>query len=181
MLGVVLLVFGFGFGVKGLVIAGGLVVFFAAFVFMGVLGANIMKNKSRTQRVTPGFAYIPWVFAGVLWVVTGVLLGLFLNVVRAEVLADRLPALRAIHFHLVLFGGALQLALAFAARLWVAEPVPFATHKWAFYALNVALALLAWGALADSPILLAESAALAGVGLAAWFIPLARHARAVAG
>ena len=45
---------------------GGVSTFLGTFTFMGVLGANIMKNKSQTQRVTPQFAYIPWTFAGVL-------------------------------------------------------------------------------------------------------------------
>ncbi len=180
LLGVTLLTFGFALGWKPLIIAGGLVVFFAAFVFMGVLGANIMKNKSKTQRVTPGFAYIPWVFAGVLWVVVGVLLGLFLNIVPS-LFADRLPALRTIHVHLMLFGGFLQLGLAFAARTLAATPVPFSKHKWSFYALNIALGLLAWGALADSATLMAESAGLALLGLAAWFFPLRRHAELVMG
>ncbi|MEK6985731.1 MAG: hypothetical protein AABX89_05070 [Candidatus Thermoplasmatota archaeon] len=173
LLGVLLLVFGFLFGIKGLLIAGGLSTFFGAFVFMGVLGANIMKNKSKTQRVTPGFAYIPWVFSGVLWIVVGVLLGLFLNIVP-DIFADRLPALRSIHAHLLLFGGLLQLALGFAARTLVAEPIPFSRHRWSFHALNVALGLHAWGALSGSSPILAGSAALALLGLAAWFFPLRR-------
>ena len=178
LLGVTLLTAGFAFGIKGLTIAGGLVVFFAAFVWMGVLGANIMKNKSRTQRVTPGFAYIPWVFSGVLWIVVGVLLGLFLNIVP-QVFADRLPALRSVHAHLLLFGGALQLGLGLVARAVRVEPVPFSLHRWSFFALNVALGLLAWGFLTESPTARAQSAALGLLGLAAWFFPLVRRAAPV--
>jgi hypothetical protein len=180
LLGIVLLTAGFLASVKGLLIAGGAFVFLGTFTFMGVLGANIMKNKSPTQRVTPEFVYVPWVFAGVFWVIAGVLLGIFLNAVPA-LFIDRLPALRFTHVHAVVLGGAAQLFLGFLLRIAprdLARPPPaFGRTRWGFYAWNLGCALLLAGALVPSPAALQAGAALVAVGLAAWFICLYGYLR----
>lgn len=180
LLGLVLMVAGFlarGTPAStGLLIAGGVFLFFGAFVFMGVLGANIMKNKSRTQRVTPEYAYIPWTFAGVFWIVAGVLLGIFLNAVPA-LFVDRMAALTFAHIHGILFGGFAMLFMGYATRALPAAPVPFNRTKWAFYGANVGLLLMIVGNIQNG----AESTVLrvgvlvCAAGVAAWFISMRRH------
>ncbi|MFO1532132.1 MAG: hypothetical protein ABR562_00300 [Thermoplasmatota archaeon] len=177
LLGLVLLAAGFLIASPGLLIAGGAMLFLGAFVFMGVLGANIMKNKSPTQRVTPEFAYIPWTFAGIFWLVAGVLLGLFLSAAAVRFPAV-LPSLRFVHVHATLLGGFAMLLMGFATRILPAAvgrpPVPFSRTRWAFYGLNVALPTMFYGHLTagiDSTPFIA-GAVLAGVSLAAWFISL---------
>ncbi|MES2154747.1 MAG: hypothetical protein V4510_06380 [bacterium] len=180
LLGIVLLAAGFlSMGTPastGLLIAGGVFLFFGAFVFMGVLGANIMKNKSPTQRVTPEFAYIPWTFAGVFWLIAGVLLGIFLNAVPA-LFADRLPALRFAHIHGILYGGFAILLMGYATRTLSEQPVPFRRTRWAFYAANVGLILMIVGELQAGPVsaTFRAGALLAALGVAAWFISLGLH------
>ena len=182
LLGLVLLLAGFLAGSKGLAIAGGAFLFLGAFTWMGVLGANIMRNKSRTQRVTPEFTYIPWVFTGVFWLTCGVLLGVFLNAVPAT-FADHLPGLRFAHAHAAVFGGFAQIGVGLAMRLVPAErrqpPVPFHTAKWSFYAVNLGLAILVAGQLSAAPPGRVDlvGAALTLLGVAACFMTLARHGR----
>lgn len=182
LLGLLLLVVGFALDSRGWAIAGGAFLFFAAFTWMGVLGANIMRNKSRTQRVTPEFTYIPWVFTGVFWLVCGVLLGVFLNAVP-EAFADRLPALRFTHAHSVLLGGFVQVALGLAMRIVPMArgiaPIPFQEGKWGFYALNLGLALLVAGQLGSGTDGRAFQwgGLLALLGVAVAFMTLMRHGR----
>ncbi|HUR62577.1 MAG TPA: hypothetical protein VM286_09475 [Candidatus Thermoplasmatota archaeon] len=183
LLGIVLLVGGFllrllpaGHAAStGLLIMGGVCVFIGTFTFMGVLGANIMKNKSPTQRVTPEFAYVPWAFAGVFWVIAGVLMGIFLNAVPG-LLAAKWGALRFTHVHSVLTGGAAQLFLGYLLRVAPRDkglpPAPFAQGRWGFYSWNLGTALLLWGALAASGTATLAGALLITVGLGAWFIIL---------
>lgn len=184
MLGLVLLAAGFLSALKGLVIAGGAFVFLGAFTFMGVLGANIMKNKSRTQRVTQEFTYVPWTFAGVFWLIAGVLLGIFLNAVP-ELFADRKAALTFAHVHATLLGGMALLLLGYATRVLPAAqgrpPPPFTRTRWGFWALNLAVCLLVGGNLADGPGSLAFllGGLLAILGLAAWFMSLRTNAHLV--
>jgi hypothetical protein len=180
LLGLVLLSAGFAASVRGLVIAGGLCLFFGAFTFMGVLGANIMKNKSPTQRVTPEFTYVPWTFAGSFWLIAGVLLGVFLNAVP-DVLAPKAQALRFAHAHLLLLGGFTLLLLGYAHRIlpaWLGTAPPtFRRTRLGFYLLNAAVALLVLGRLAGDGrggATLAGSAS-ATAGLAAWFFSLAPY------
>ncbi len=181
-----LLLLGSGFMAKGtpaatgLLIAGGVFLFFGAFVFMGVLGANIMKNKSPTQRVTPEFAYIPWTFTGVFWLVAGVLLGIFLNAVP-ELMVQRLPLLRSAlsfaHVHGILFGGFAMLLMGYATRTLSLAPVPFRKTKWAYYGTNLGLVLMIVGNLQGGP----NSATMrigilfCGLGVTAWFISMRRY------
>jgi hypothetical protein len=180
MLGLVLLAAGFLAAEKGLLIAGGAFVFLGAFTFMGVLGANIMRNKSRTQRVTPEFTYVPWTFAGVFWLIAGVLLGIFLNAIP-DLFADRRAALTFAHVHAVLLGGVAILLLGYATRSFPAvrgqSPPPFSRTRWSFWALNLAVCLLVGGNLAGGPaspgFLLGGILAIAG--LIAWFISLRRN------
>lgn len=186
LLGLVLLLAGFLAASEGLAIAGGAFLFFGCFTWMGVLGANIMRNKSKTQRVTPEFTYIPWVFTGVFWLVCGVLLGVFLNAVP-DALADRLAGLRFTHAHAILVGGMVQIALGLAMRLMPAArnapPLPFHRAKFAFYALNLGLALVLAARLGATAAAWAEPAGglLAVLGCAAAFMSLNRHGRKAEG
>lgn len=190
LLAVVLLTFGFAFGLRGLLIAGGAFAFLGAFTFMGVIGANIMRNKSKTQRVTPEFTYIPWAFTAVFWLMSGVLLGIFLNVVP-DVFAESASSLRFTHVHIALLGGAGQLLLALAWRIMPAgrgaSPPPFrGPAKLTYYALNVGLVLLIAGHFQhdadavtprlDSNLFILGSL-LVVAGLAASFFILDRHGR----
>ncbi len=145
------------FGARGgwdtaFLILGGASAFLGVFTHMGVLGANLMKRKSVTQRVTPEFVYIPWTFAGVFWLVAGILLGLFLNAVP-DVFADRLPALRFVHAHALLLGAFTQLWIGWLLRLGPraagGTPPTFHRTRWAFYGLNLGLVLLLAGAFRD--------------------------------
>jgi hypothetical protein len=180
LLATVLLVAGFLSGLRGLVIAGGAFAFLGAFTFMGVIGANLMRNKSRTQRVTPEFTYIPWAFAAVFWLLSGVLLGIFLNVVP-DLFAPHRDALRFTHVHVALLGGAGQLLLALAWRIVPASrgvpPPPFARGRWGFWGLNLGLAVLLAGRFRDEavPLTFLAGAVLVVLGLAASFMTLARH------
>jgi hypothetical protein len=182
LLALVLMLAGFLSGLRGLVIAGGAFAFLGAFTFMGVIGANIMRNKSRTQRVTPEFTYIPWAFSAVFWLLSGVLLGIFLNVVP-ELFAARRDALRFTHVHIALLGGAAQLLLALAWRVVPAArgaaPPPFSRGRWGFWGLNLGLALLLAGRFRDEavPVTFLAGALLVLVGLAASFMTLSRHGR----
>lgn len=177
LLGLVLLVPGFLLGWTPLVVAGGLALFVAAFTFMGTVGANIMKNKSRTQRVTPEFNYVPWTFAGAFWVISGVLLGVFLRAAQVA-LPDQLPALRMVHVHALLAGGFASMFLGFLLKLlpsWMGRPEPtFAATKWAFYLLQTAVTLVVLGALLpERSSLVATGGVVSLVALAAWFLPVA--------
>lgn len=182
LLGLVFLLAGFLVPSTGLAIAGGSFLFLGAFTWMGVLGANIMRNKSKTQRVTPEFTYIPWVFTGVFWLVCGVLLGVFLNAVP-DALADRFAGLRFTHAHGILVGGMVQIALGMAMRLVPAgreaPPLSFHRAKWAFYALNLGLAVLLAGHLGAfaNPNVASVGGLLVFLGCAAAFMSLARHHR----
>lgn len=193
LLGLVLLAAGFllppAWGATGFLVAGGAFLFLGAFTFMGVLGANIMKNKSPTQRVTPQFAYVPWTFAGVFWLIAGVLLGLFINAARFQVDSGNFPqeildALSFIHVHAALLGGFAMLLLGFATRLLATargqSPAPFSRTKWSFYGLNVAILVMGYGALRPGPALLWGSL-LATLSLAAWFISLLASSRSPGG
>lgn len=181
LLGLVLLAAGFLLSSTALLVAGGAFVFLGAFVFMGVLGANIMKNKSPTQRVTPQFAYIPWTFAGVFWLIAGVLLGVFLNAAKRQLEAHNfspqvVAGLTFTHEHAALLGGLAMLVMGYATRL-VPEargrpPVPFPRTRWAFYGLNVGLLMLAYGRVAGSTNAFQIGALLAAASVAAWFISL---------
>lgn len=185
LLGIVLLVTGFLLRLvagptahatsTGLLITGGVCVFVGTFTFMGVLGANIMKNKSPTQRVTPEFAYVPWTFAGVFWLIAGVLLGIFLNAVP-ELLAAKWGALRFTHVHSILMGGAAQLFLGYLLRVAPRDrnlpPASFERGKWGFYSWNLGTCLLLFGALAASPGSTLAGTAFISFGLGAWFIIL---------
>lgn len=134
---------GFMTGLSGFVIAGGAFAFLGFFTYMGVLGANIMRNKSVTHRVTPEFVYVPWTFAGIFWLVSGVLMGIFLTVVP-DVLADRAGSLRSVHIHINLLGGFLQLVLAWMTRFIPGTQSPPAFRgamKGAFYGFNAATAV----------------------------------------
>lgn len=184
LLGLVLLATGFLWpgGSTGFLVAGGACLFLGAFVFMGVLGANIMKNKSPTQRVTPEFAYIPWTFAGVFWLIAGVLLGVFLNAAKAQMDAGNftrevVAGLTFVHVHAALFGGFAMLLMGFAIRLLPAAagqaPAPFNRTKWSFYGFNLALILLFYGRVAPNGTTVFQAGGiLAAISLAAWFISL---------
>jgi hypothetical protein len=183
LLGIVLLVAGFLLRLApalhglstGLLILGGVSTFVGTFTFMGVLGANIMKNKSPTQRVTPEFSYVPWTFAGVFWLIAGVLLGIFLNAVP-ELLAGQAAALRFTHVHSILAGGAAQLFLGYLLHVRPRDrrlpPSSFQSGKWGFYGWNLGVALLLGGALAASPAWTLAGTLVAGLGMAAWFMTL---------
>jgi hypothetical protein len=180
LLGVVLLVAGFLLRLApplhalstGALILGGVAAFVGTFTFMGVLGANIMRNKSPTQRVTPEFSYVPWTFAGVFWLIAGVLLGIFLNAVP-ELLASRAGALRFTHVHAVLAGGAAQLFLGYLLHVRPRDrrlpPSSFQSGKWSFYAWNLGTSLLLVGALAAAPAWMLAGTLIVALGLAAWF------------
>jgi hypothetical protein len=183
LLGIVLLVAGFLLRLApplhalstGLLIAGGASTFVGTFTFMGVLGANIMKNKSPTQRVTPEFSYVPWTFAGVFWLIAGVLLGIFLNAIP-ELLASRAAALRFTHVHAILAGGAAQLFLGYLLHVRPRDrhlpPSSFQSGRWGFYAWNLGTALLLGGALAASRLWTLAGILIVAVGMAAWFMTL---------
>lgn len=186
LLGLLFLLAGFLADSKGLAIAGGSFLFLGCFTWMGVLGANIMRNKSKTQRVTPEFTYIPWVFTGVFWLVCGVLLGVFLNAVP-DALADRFSGLRFTHGHAILLGGMAQVAIGLAMRIVPASrgvpPVAFHQGKWGFYALNLGMALLVAARLAQAPSqwLAPAGGALVALGGAVAFMTLTRHGRKAEG
>lgn len=155
LLGLTGLVAGFLTGLPGLTLGLGFFVFVGFFTYMGVLGANIMRNKSRTQRVTPRFVYIPWTFTGIFWLISAVLLGLFLNAVP-DVLSDRAASLRYTHVHAALWGGLSQLLLSWAIPV-LAEvrgtglPRFDGRMKGAFYAYNGGLALALWSHFTTAP------------------------------
>jgi hypothetical protein len=182
LLGLVFLLAGFGFGIRGLVIAGGAFAFLGAFTFMGVIGANIMRNKSRTQRVTREFTYIPWAFTAVFWLICGVLLGIFLNVVPG-LYAARIGALHFTHVHIALLGGAAQVLLALAWRVVPASrgvpPPPFSKGRWGYWGLNAGLALMVAGRFRDElvPVTYLLGVLLVALGLAASFMTLRAHGR----
>jgi len=186
LLGLLLLAIGFLGGGTGWLIGGGALVFLGAFVFMGVLGANVMKNKSPTQRVTPEFAYIPWTFAGVFWLIAGVLLGLFMNAVLAKY-PDFVAPMRFVHGHAALLGGFAQLVMGLATRLVPAArgdgPAPFHRTRWSFLGLNLAVVLLIVGRLEGgvqgTTFLVGSLLALAA--LAGWFKSLLPPATARGG
>jgi nitric oxide reductase large subunit len=147
-----------------------------AFTFMGVLGANIMKNKSRTQRITPEFVYVPWVFAGVLWILCGILMGMLLRAIPPQFEAKR-AALSAIHSHSILVGGFLMLAMGLMTRLVPLDqgrpPPRFDQVKWSFYGLNIALGLFAVGKLADDGTWWTAAASVSILlAVAGWFMTL---------
>lgn len=149
MLGLAGVTLGFLTGYIGFFLAFAPFVFIGFFTYMGVLGANIMKNKSQTHRVTPEFVYVPWVFAAVFWMICGVLMGLFLNVVP-ETLAANYGSLRYMHMHVGLAAGMVQLILGITTRIlparWSMGPPRFdGLMKWSFYGFNAAFALILWG------------------------------------
>jgi nitric oxide reductase large subunit len=166
-----------------MLVIGGMSVFVAAFTFMGTLGANIMKNKSPTQRVTPTFNYVPWTFAGAFWIISGVLLGIFLQAVPAA-LADKRLALRFTHAHALLAGGVMMLFLGYLLKLlpaWTGRSEPtFAATRWSFYLLNAGIACLMIGQFQGGTATktFQVGAALALSGLAAWFFPVRSEYRA---
>lgn len=140
---------------RGFLVGLGPFVFLGFFVYMGVLGANIMKNKSKTQRVTPEFVYIPWTFAATFWLVCGVLMGVFLNAVP-DVLSHRADDLRFAHLHIALLGGAAQYWMGWLTRLLPrqteqAPPRFQGGVQGSFYALNASVALAVWGRFLPSP------------------------------
>lgn len=186
LLGLLFITAGFAFSVRGLIIAGGALLFLGAFTWMGVLGANIMRNKSKTQRVTAEFVYVPWTFTGVFWLISGVLLGIFLNVVP-DIYDDRVAGLRFAHVHMALFGGFAQVLLGLATRLLPAAagqpPVSFQRAKWGFYLLNIGLGAMLYGHLAAgvNHNAFRVGALLASLGLAAAFMTLTRHRRQAGG
>lgn len=154
LLGIVGITAGFLVGVntgvgRGLLVGLGPMVFLGFFVWMGVLGANIMKNKSPTNSVRPEFVYIPWVFSSVFWAVTAVLMGLFLNGLP-ESMSHLFPALRFTHLHVGLLGGAIQLLLGLGTRqipLAVGQKPPRfgSSMKGSFYLFNIGLAMAIYG------------------------------------
>lgn len=153
MTGLLVLVLAFLFSWPDpVLVLGGAFVFVGFFTYMGVLGANIMKRKSKTHRVTREFVYVPWTFAGVFWLISGVLMGMFLAAVP-DALAPYAASLRFLHVHINLFGGMALLWLGWNYRLlatWTAQPPPtFEATKWPFYLLNGAVVLLAVGHLQD--------------------------------
>lgn len=155
LLGIVGMSAGFLFALPGLIIGFGPFVFLGFFTYMGVLGANIMRNKSVTHRVTPQYVYVPWTFAGIFWLVSGVLLGLFLNVVP-DALAAQAPGLRWIHIHINLFGGFILLLMGWSTRIFPdlhgEEPPVFAgAMRAAFLLLNIALLIGAIAILQGPP------------------------------
>lgn len=155
MLGIVLVFLGMLLGITGIIVAGGAFAFLGFFTYMGVLGANIMRNKSVTQRVTPEFVYVPWTFAGVFWLLSGVLLGMFLNAVPTA-LADQAAGLRWIHVHVALYGGVTMLVLGWSTRMFPAarglQPPRFAGEmRVSFLVMNAALLMAAVTYLQSGP------------------------------
>ncbi len=135
----ILLPIGFLTGLVGFVIAGGAFAFLGFFTYMGVLGANIMRNKSQTHRVTQEFVYVPWTFAGIFWLVSGVLMGVILPAMP-DVLLAKAASLRATHVHANLLGGFLQLVVAWSIP--AAKGVRFqGAMKLAFYGFNAGVAV----------------------------------------
>lgn len=179
LLGLTGLIAGFLSGIDSLTIGLGFFVFVGFFTYMGVLGANIMRNKSKTQRVTPEFVYIPWTFTGIFWLISAVLLGLFLNGVP-DVLTDKAAALRFTHIHIALWGGAAQLLMSWSIPA-LAElrgtPLPRfdGRMKGAFYAYNAAVTLAVWGAFT------AAAAWASWTALALTALALALYGAAVSG
>lgn len=165
LLGIVGLVIGFLTGIKGLIAGLGFFAFVGFFTFMGVIGANMMKNKSKTHQVTPEFVYIPWTFTAVFWLISAVLMGLFLNVVP-DLFADRLGDLRHLHVMSAIVGGFVQLAIGILTR---ALPIAAGTNpprfqgqlRGAFFAFNTGLVLWLAGTFAGSAL------APTGIGLVA--------------
>lgn len=152
MLGIAGVTLGFLTGRIGFFLAFAPFVFIGFFTYMGVLGANIMKNKSQTHRVTPEYVYVPWVFSAVFWMICGVLMGLFLNVVP-DTLQEKFGGLRYLHIHVGLAAGMLQMLLGLATRIlserWGQAPPRFAgLMKGSFYLFNAAIALALWAHLA---------------------------------
>lgn len=150
LLGLTGLIIGFLTGIRGLMAGLGFFVFVGFFTFMGVLGANMMRNKSKTQRVTPEFVYIPWTFTAIFWLISAVLMGLFLNTVP-DVLADRYGDLRHLHIAAGLIGGFVQLAMGLLTRIVPTEtgsaPPRFqGSMRLAFFAFNGGLTLWLYGA-----------------------------------
>lgn len=176
LLGLVGLILGFLTGIRGFLVGLGPFVFLGFFTYMGVLGANIMRNKSKTQRVTPEFVYVPWVFAAVFWLISGVLMGIFLNVVPDE-LADLQGSFRWLHVHVALLGGVLQLLLGLATRIGQ-DPLPRfqGAMKGAFYAFNGGLVVAGAGHLTGG----AEAPAVL-VGAALVLLSLLLYGRCVGG
>ncbi len=154
LLGLTGLIAGFLSGIDGLTIGLGFFVFVGFFTYMGVLGANIMRNKSKTQRVTPEFVYIPWTFTGIFWLISAVLLGLFLNTIP-EVMASNAAALRFTHIHMALWGGTLQLLMSWSIPAMAelrGTPLPRfdGRMKGSFYAFNAGLTLAIWAKFAGA-------------------------------
>ncbi|MGB1697166.1 MAG: hypothetical protein ACPHK8_02060, partial [Thermoplasmatota archaeon] len=103
-------------------------------------------------RVTPEFVYVPWVFSAVFWMICGVLMGLFLNVVP-ETLQPKFGGLRYLHIHVGLAAGMLQMLLGLGTRIlserWGQTPPRFGgLMKGSFYLFNTAIALALWAHLA---------------------------------
>ncbi len=154
LLGIVGITAGFIIGVdtrvgQGFLVGLGPMVFLGFFVWMGVLGANIMKNKSPTNSVRPEFVYIPWTFSAVFWLVAAVLMDIFLNVLP-DTMQDKYAALRFTHLHVGLLGGAIQLLLGLMTRLIPmhggrAPPRFGSAMKGSFYLLNLGLAFMVFG------------------------------------
>lgn len=176
--GILLLAAGFAWSSPGLRIAGGLFLFFGAFVFMGVLGANIMKNKSPTQRVTQQFVYVPWTFAGVFWLLAAVLLGVFLQPAVRTFSPQTVVDLARVHANVALVGGFGTLMLGYLTRLWAQDPAAppsFASMRWSFYALQASIGLGLYGILAARSWAMGAAAGLGLVALAGWFFILGAH------
>ncbi len=154
LLGIVGITAGFIIGVdtpvgQGFLVGLGPMVFLGFFVWMGVLGANIMKNKSPTNSVRPEFVYIPWTFSAVFWLVAAVLMGIFLNVLP-DSMQEIYGSLRFTHLHVGLLGGAVQLLLGLMTRLIPmhgGRPPPRfgSAMKGSFYLLNLGLSFAAFG------------------------------------
>ncbi len=171
LLGLSGLVLGFLLQSRGLIAGLGFFVFVGFFTYMGVLGANMMKNKSKTQRVTPEFIYIPFVFTAIFWLICAVLMGLFLNAVPNE-LAPRLPALQHAHWNAALVGGVLQMFMGLATRM-VEAPLRFqGALRLSFFAFNGGVAL--WLYSAFDPATLPWAVGLLALGLVAFIVPFTR-------
>lgn len=176
----ILLPIGFALDIRGLIIAGGAFAFLGFFTYMGVLGANIMRNKSPTHRVTPEFVYIPWTFTGIFWLVSGVLMGIFLNVVP-ELLAGVAGGLSSVHVHINIFGGILQLIMGWLTRIVPKdeEPPRFTGAMTAsYYAFNAAVVAVLFYTVGGNPVaagfaivMLLAAFALFGRAMQAFFRP----------
>lgn len=182
LLGVTGLVVGFLTGITGIMAGLGFFVFVGFFTFMGVLGANMMRNKSPTHRVTPEFSYIPWTFTAIFWLISSVLMGLFLNSVP-DLFADRFGDLRQMHVAAGLVGGFLQLMLGLLVRaVPMDRGVPPAAFSGAvrgsFFAFNGGLVLWIWGSFTGSA-MEAVGLALIAASLPMFTAPLAKLMRPV--